>query len=175
MTMATVEGWELNPTRSRETTAASATDFDARFSAVRPRLIRVCSALVGGVEAEDVVQDSYLAARSRFARLRDPAAFDAWVIRIAINRCMDRHRRGSRIETLGTRERTSSGASRDTGLRELIEQLPPRERTTVVLHYGYGYRLDEIGRLLSLSHTNVRTIIARARKRLLHAWREADE
>ncbi|MGZ8724359.1 MAG: RNA polymerase sigma factor [Aeromicrobium sp.] len=174
MTMATVEGWELNPTRSGEISAESAIDFDARFGVVRHRLIRVCSALVGGVEAEDVVQDTYLAARNRFARLRDPTAFDAWVIRIAINRCMDRHRRGSRMETLRAGGRTSSAASRDAGLRELIEQLPPRERTTVVLHYGYGYQLDEIGRLLSLSHTNVRTIIARARQHLLHAWREAE-
>lgn len=149
-------------------------DFDVRFGDVRRRLIRICSALVGGDEAEDVVQDTYLVGRTRFEKLRDPAAFDAWVIRIAINRCMDRHRRGSRIEPLGTRERSPSAAPRDAGLRELIERLPPRERATVVLHYGYGYQLDEIGRLLDLTHTNVRTIIARARRRLLRAWREAE-
>jgi RNA polymerase sigma-70 factor (ECF subfamily) len=173
-TMATVEGWELEPAGSSEISAERAMDFDMRFHVVRRRLIGICSALVGRDEAEDVVQDTYLAGRSRYARLRDPTAFEAWVIRIAFNRCMDRHRRGSRIETLGTPERTPSRASRDAGLRELIEQLPPRERTTVVLHYGYGYQLDEIGRLLDLSHTNVRTIIARARQRLLRAWREAE-
>ena len=173
MTMVTTEGRRLEPTRVSEMSAESAIDFDARFGAVRRRLDRICSALVGD-EAEDVVQDTYLAARDRFGKLRDPAAFEAWVIRIAINRCMDRHRRGSRVEPLGSRERISSSTSRDAGLRELIERLPPRERTTVVLHYGYGYRLEEIGTLLGLTHTNVRTIIARARQRLLHAWREAD-
>jgi len=173
MTMATAEGRHLEPTRVSEMSAESVIDFDARFGAVRRRLVRICSALVGD-EADDVVQDTYLAARDRFGKLRDPASFEAWVIRIAINRCMDRHRRSSRIEPMGSRERIPSPASRDAGLRELIEQLPPRERTTVVLHYGYGYRLEEIGRLLGLSHTNVRTIIARARQRLLRGWREAD-
>ena len=173
MTMATLEEWNLQTTRSHEISAEPAVDFDVRFAAVRRRLTRICVGLVGA-EAEDVVQDTYLAARDRFRNLRDPAAFDAWVIRIAVNRCMDRHRRGSRIESLGTRERSPSASQRDVGLRELIERLPPRERTTVVLHYGYGYQLDEIGRLLDLSHTNVRTIIARARQRLLRAWREAE-
>jgi RNA polymerase sigma-70 factor (ECF subfamily) len=173
MTMATLEEWDLQPTRSHEISAEPAVDFDVRFAAVRRRLLRICASLVGA-EAEDVVQDTYLAARDRFRNLRDPVAFDAWVIRIAVNRCMDRHRRGSRLEALGLRERSSSASQRDVGLRELIERLPPRERTTVVLHYGYGYRLDEIGRLLDLSHTNVRTIIARARQRLLRAWREAE-
>jgi RNA polymerase sigma factor (sigma-70 family) len=52
--------------------------------------------------------------------------------------------------------------------------LPPRERTVLVLHYGHGYQLDEIATLLDLTHTNVRSIIARTRKRLFHAWRMAE-
>lgn len=149
-------------------------DFDDRFAVVRGRLIAICTPLVGSHEAQDVVQDTYLAGRSRYARLRDPDAFDAWLIRIAINRCMDRHRRGARMLPLGPIHQTRPMSDRDPGLRELIESLPPRERTVLVLHYGHGYRLDEIGRLLDLSHTNVRTIAARARQRLLRALREGE-
>jgi DNA-directed RNA polymerase specialized sigma24 family protein len=43
------------------------------------------------------------------------------------------------------------------------------------LHYGHGYRLEEIAVLLDLTHTNVRSIIARARKRLFASWRRAEE
>jgi DNA-directed RNA polymerase specialized sigma24 family protein len=62
----------------------------------------------------------------------------------------------------------------DIGLRELVEGLPPRDRTVLVLHYGHGYGLEEIATLLDLTHTNVRTIIARTRKRLFAAWRRAE-
>jgi RNA polymerase sigma factor (sigma-70 family) len=55
---------------------------------------------------------------------------------------------------------------RDVALRELIERLPPRERTLVVLHYGYGYRVDDIAAMGGLSAVNVKTILFRARRRL---------
>ena len=64
--------------------------------------------------------------------------------------------------------------STDLGLRGLVEDLPPRERAVIVLHYGYGYSLLEVADLLGLSHTNVRSIAARTRRRLLQRWKEAD-
>ncbi|MGH2385500.1 MAG: sigma factor-like helix-turn-helix DNA-binding protein [Candidatus Limnocylindria bacterium] len=44
----------------------------------------------------------------------------------------------------------------------------------LVLHYGHGYGLEEVATLLDLTHTNVRTIIARTRKRLYVAWRHTE-
>ncbi len=169
-----MEAIELAGNRVREVQGDEASDFDARFAVARGRLLAICSPLVGGNEAEDVVHDTYLAGRVRYSSLRDPDAFEAWLIRIAINRCMDRHRRGARVLPLGPRHEARSASDRDLGLRELIERLPPRERTILVLHYGHGYGLQEIGQLLDLSHTNVRTIIARARQGLLRQMREAE-
>jgi DNA-directed RNA polymerase specialized sigma24 family protein len=57
-------------------------------------------------------------------------------------------------------------ATSDVGLRQLVEGLPPRERTLVVLHYGYGYRMEDIAGMTGLSAVNVRTILFRARRRL---------
>jgi RNA polymerase sigma-70 factor (ECF subfamily) len=62
---------------------------------------------------------------------------------------------------------------RDLALDELVERLPPRERTLIVLHYGYGYGMEELARLTGLSSVNVRTIVFRARRRL-RVWLEAD-
>jgi RNA polymerase sigma-70 factor (ECF subfamily) len=169
-----MEAMELERNQAGEARSDEASDFDARFATARGRLLGICSPLVGANEAEDVVHDTYLAGRARYSGLRDPNAFDAWLIRIAINRCMDRHRRGSRVFPLKPTYEGGSASSRDLGLRELVERLPPRERTILVLHYGHGYGLQEIGQLLDLSHTNVRTIIARARQGLLRAMREAE-
>lgn len=149
--------------------------FDARFAAGRDRLVRICTGFIGSEHAEDVVQDTYLRARSRFTQLRDVDLFDAWIARIAINLCVNRHRRSGRLrDRLGALVRREAAAPRDVGLRELVEQLPPRERTILVLHYGHGYQLDEIARLTSLSATNVRTIVFRARRRLADELRRAD-
>ncbi len=154
-----------------------AAEFDARFAAARDRLVRVAGSLVGGAEAEDVVHDAYLAARRRLPQLRDADALEAWLTAITVNVAFTRHRRRRRLRDLLPRlhrQQAQQRAGRDLALRQLVETLPPRERTVLVLHYGHGYRLQEIADLLDLTHTNVRTIIARTRKRLFVAWREED-
>jgi RNA polymerase sigma factor (sigma-70 family) len=151
------------------------TTFDDRFAGVRERLLHICIGLVGPDQAEDVVHDVYLRARARQRQLRDPDLFDAWICRAAINLCYTRHRQAARfLDRLPTLVRRRPNPESDLGLRELIEQLPPRERTVVVLHYGHGYRLEEVASLLDLTPVNARTILFRARKRLGQQLREAE-
>lgn len=106
--------------------------------------------------------------------MRDRAAFEPWVTRIAVNLCFGRHRRMKHLRELLPALLPRRTAASDIGLRELVEKLPPRERTVLVLHYGHGYRLEEIAVILDLTHTNVRTVIARTRKRLYADWRKAE-
>jgi RNA polymerase sigma-70 factor (ECF subfamily) len=152
--------------------------YDARFAAARDRLVRVCAALVGTDAAEDIVHDAYLRGRSRFAQLRDLDLFESWLTRLAVNLCVNRSRRTRRLRDLVPelvgRLRGTRSAPRDAGVVELIEGLSPRERTIIVLHYGYGYQLDEIARMAGLTSGNVRSIAFRARRRLADQLREAD-
>ncbi len=153
-----------------------ASAFDLRFSAARDRLVRICAGLVGADAADDVVHDTYLRARLRQGQLRDDDLFEAWLTRIAINLCMNRHRSHRRwIERIPTLARRSSIApSRDAGLHELIERLPQRERTLIVLHYGHGYSLEEVALMSDLTPTNVRSIVFRARRRLRRQLEDAN-
>jgi len=150
-------------------------DFDERFAVMRPRLLAIGTSLAGPDAAEDIVQDTYLRGRSKIDQLRDPSAFDAWLARIAVNACYNHHRGLRRLvsDFSAFEHRRSSTEARDVGLRELIERLPARERTVVVLHYGHGYGLHEIADFLGLTHTNVRSIVHRARKRLAAQWEES--
>lgn len=150
--------------------------FDARFAEARHRLVRICAGFVGADAADDVVHDAYVRARTRRQQLRDPDLFEAWLTRIAINLCMNRHRSHRRwLETLPVLARRQSvSPSRDVGLRELIQRLPARERTLVILHYGHGYTLEEVAQMSGLTPTNVRSIVFRARKRLRKQLQETD-
>ena len=155
--------------------ATSVQELDRQFEAHRAGLVRLCASMVGADEADDVVHDTYMVARRRLAQLQDPAALGPWLKRIAVNRCYDRHRRHRRlVDRLPQLHRSSLAGERNLGLLELIERLPPRQRTVLVLHYAHGYSQHEIADLLSLSHVNVRTILLRTRRSLLAAWKEAD-
>jgi RNA polymerase sigma-70 factor (ECF subfamily) len=174
-------GWSRP--RTVVTAAASATEgrgpvswddagFTERFSRLRGRLLAVCTGLVGPDEADDVVQDTYLRARRRIGELREDGAFEAWIMRIAVNLCYNRHQRTRVLRrllpALGGREVVRG---RDLGLRDLLERLPPRERTVLVLHYGHGYRFEEIASILRLTPVNVRAIASRSRRALAREWR----
>ncbi len=150
--------------------------LDERFPIIRDRLIRICRS-VGGDGAEDAVQEAYLVARRTIGDLRDAKALDGWLTTIAVRRCIDGRRRERRLrERLPALfHRQQRTPQRDIALTELIERLPARHRAVTVLHYGYGYSLPEVANLLGLSHTNVRSIVMRARQRLYAAWQESNE
>ena len=141
-------------------------EFAARFEEVRGRLIAVCTAVAGVDDAPDLVQQTYLRASERLHQLRDPGLFQPWVVRIALNEAKT-VLRGRRRFAQGSHDVAPRPArDPDSGLRQLVDQLPPRERAVIVLHYAYGYRMGEIARVLGLSVINVRTLAFRARRRL---------
>jgi RNA polymerase sigma-70 factor (ECF subfamily) len=148
--------------------------LDERFEQLRPRLVGICRS-VAGEAAEDAVHDAYLHARRSIHQLRDLDALDGWLTTIALRQCISGHRRARRLrDRLGELLPRNAGMS-DLGLRELVERLPVRSRAVLVLHHGYGYSLAEVADILGLTHTNVRSIAARSRRRLMDQLREADD
>jgi DNA-directed RNA polymerase specialized sigma24 family protein len=84
-------------TERSPTSAADLAIFDRQFAELRPRLLRICTGLVGADNAEDVIHDTYLRSRARIGQLRDAQRFDAWVARTAVNLCYNRHRSAGRL------------------------------------------------------------------------------
>lgn len=152
-----------------DTPSLSVDDFDARFERARPRVLAVARSILGADGAEDIVQDTYLVARSRIDQLRDASALDRWLARIAENLCYQVLRRSA------TRSRhlpapSDQALASDPALLDLIERLPLRERAILVLHYGHGYNLEEVAAILSLSYPNVRALLSRTRRRMYRDW-----
>ena len=165
-----------DPARIAGVNAAPALDrdgFDAAFEACRPRLLALARSLLGAEAAEDAVHDTYVAGREALGQLRDPAAVEGWLKRICVTRCYRVHRRRRLLDRIVASLAPAQPAS-DAGIRDLVEQLPHRQRVVIVLHYGHGYTLAEISELLDERYDNVRAIASRARRTLLHAWLEAE-
>jgi RNA polymerase sigma-70 factor (ECF subfamily) len=150
-------------------------EFHERFEAARPRLLGICRAVVGSLDAEDLVQETYLRGLERVGQLRDPQLFEAWLARIALNEARSLLRRQKRerdrLPALALEQRGHG----DRELLQLVEALPLRQRACVALYYGYGYRLSEIARLLGISEINARTVLFRARRQLRRQWQEEQE
>jgi hypothetical protein len=106
--------------------------FEDRFARLRPRLMAVCTAVIGPDDAADLVQETYIRASERLHQLRDPALLDAWVVRIALNEAKSiLRRRQTERRVLAP---PAPPGSPDVALRELVQNLEPRERAVIVLH-----------------------------------------
>jgi RNA polymerase sigma-70 factor (ECF subfamily) len=137
-------------------------DFERRFSDARGALVATCRGLVGD-EAEDVVHDTYLRAASRLNQLHDWASLEAWLAAMAVNECYQRHRRRRRLTELLSGFKPTAAPESDPDLRALVEALPHRERTVVVLHYGHGLTLEEVAGLLAEKPSTIPSVLFRAR------------
>ena len=116
--------------------------------------------------AEDIAQESFLAAVRALDRFDRRRPFGPWLHRITVNRAIDFARaRALRAESaLPAARRRGAGARRD--LRQLLaalRELGPEHRAVVVLRYVLEYSPGEIGEILGLPRGN-RELAAAARR-----------
>jgi len=125
-------------------------------------------------EAEDIVQSTFEIALRNAARLREPAAAKAWLIRIETREALRLRRRLRRFVSLDTHvEEMRDAPDREGSLdvRRAIMKLPPRARAALLLHHYFGLSVDETSAALGVSpnttKTQLRRSLASVRKELL--------
>jgi RNA polymerase sigma-70 factor (ECF subfamily) len=121
--------------------------------------------------AEDLTQETFLRALQRLETLEDlsPSQCRAWLCKTAKNLYIDQLRRRSREEPDGEEVLLTQSVEEDFTLpavRQLLEALPPEERTLFELRYFQGYDSTELGELFDLPSATVRSRLSSARKRL---------
>lgn len=143
----------------------------------RPRAAAIARGMLGSREdADDVVQEALLQAYLGLARLREPAAFGAWLCGITANlarmRLRSRREPPRSLDAGGRAVPASFEASLIDELdslrklRTALEPLPPAEREAVLMHYVDGLTAQEIAALLGERPGTVRVRLHRARERL---------
>jgi RNA polymerase sigma-70 factor (ECF subfamily) len=136
----------------------------------------VALAIVGEpADAEDVCQDSLVAALERLDECRQPERFAAWLLQIVRNRARDALRRRSVRAALPLEAAAAIAGPADplrdaerSQLRErLLDGLRGRtevQREIVLLHDLEGWRHAEIAAVLGLSEGTVRNYLFHARR-----------
>ena len=130
-------------------------------------------------DAADAMQDTILTCFEKIHTLKNPEYFKTWMIRILINKCKDILRLGRRmvcVEELPEQE-TGSTVEAEANLewKEALRGLDEKYRLIVVLFYADGLRTAEIGKLLQLPDSTVRTRLARGREQLAKYYAETEE
>ena len=134
-----------------------------------PAVYRLAYARTGSrVDAEDVMQETFLRLLRSRPVFRDDEHAKAWLLRVAANCAGDLFRTPWRRRTLPLEEAESlvQPAPEPDGTLEMVLSLPPRYRAPVHLYYYEGYSVAEIAAILGKSQEAVRTRLHRARAML---------
>lgn len=154
-------------------------DFNGTFKRLYPSLFRYLHRLTGDADAaEDVAQESFV------RLLRQNLTEDEvrpWLFTVAMNLVRDRARKTDRRQRLlsGAPQLVKPGplpdedlerAERIAAVRSVLERLPERDRQLLLMREE-GFKYEEIAQVVGVAPASVGTLIARALRRFVDAYR----
>ena len=133
-------------------------------------LFRICFSIVCNKEdAEDALQETFLAYMTKAPVFRDSEHEKAWLIKVATNTSKNicRYRLYHGCENLDDLKDIGV-LDADMGIFEAIMKLPQKYKIVLDLYYLEGYKSNEIAHIIGISPENVRKRLQHGRKMLKH-------
>lgn len=130
------------------------------------------------MEAEDVVQESFIKAFLKLDQYKAQVTFGAWLKRIVINRCIDVLKsKQQRLIELEEYHLNVLDDSNETewlvddnitvdDVKLAIDELPERYKYVVMLYLIEGYDHGEISEILNITEVASRTQLSRGKQKL---------
>ncbi len=160
--------------------------FKKEILPIREKLFRVALRITGNPpEAEDVVQETFIKVWEQRRELQRIQNLEAWCMQLTKNRAIDKRRlRYNQSQGLDAAYGLSSGETtpdRQAELtdemqqvRQLMRELPEKQRIAMQLRDIDGLSYQEISDMLDMPLNQVKTNIFRARKgmrsKLVQLW-----
>ena len=127
-------------------------------------------------DAEDAVSEAVMNAYEHIASLRSEESFRSWIFTILVNVCRKRLKKQARQTVkedaafFEREEETEPGKSPEyelsMDLKKAFSVLSEEERAVIGLSVFSGYRSEEIGRMLGLKDSTVRSKRKRALRKM---------
>ena len=122
------------------------------------------------MDAEDILQESFVTAFGRLGELKNPDVFGSWLKRIVINNCISLQRKQRiQFEEIDEQKHGEEDALEE-GLPEMdpalvhraIRELPAKGRAVLILRALEGYSHKEIAETLGVTVSTSKTQYSRA-------------
>ena len=152
--------------------------FKSDILPIKDKLFRVALRITGNPpEAEDVVQETFIKLWEQGRELQQIQNLEAWCMQMVKNRAIDKRRlRFNQSEGLEVAygfksqekepDRQAELADEVAQVKQLMQQLPDKQRMTMQLRDIDGLSYQEISDTLDMPLNQVKTNIFRARKSL---------
>jgi len=128
-------------------------------------------------DAEEMAQESFIKAFKSLHTFKGSAKFSTWLYRITYNNCISEVRK-KKLKFVSTDDVQISDEPGEMNLdgipeenrakyvKAALDKLPEDEYTLVLLYYFEDKSIEEIGKIMKMSESNVKVKLFRARKKL---------
>jgi RNA polymerase sigma factor (sigma-70 family) len=152
--------------------------FQSLLDSYRGDVYRFLVASVGVVDADDVYQETWIAALRAYPRLRRADNLRGWLLRIAQNKAIDSQRARARrplpSDSLPERAAAPEAApvtpDGEPELWAAVRRLPPKQRAAVFCRSVLGMPYSELAELLDSSEDAARRNVHEGLKALREEW-----
>lgn len=137
-----------------------------------PAMYNTCIRIVvNRHDAEDIIQESFVAAFSKIGGFRGESSFGAWLKRIVVNKSLN-HLRGNKLSFVDYDSIQIEDSDSDIedfpdipmeAIHEGIKSLPDKARVVLNLYLLEGYMHKEIAEMLSISESTSKSQYLRAK------------
>lgn len=150
-----------------------ANQFAAHYECLYRDLYRFAFCFMGSAaDAEDILGESVLVAWEKRDQLRNEDSFKPWLFQITANACRRRLRRAARMRPTQPDQLDPGRSSAELddaeslAVREAFSSLGEEDRLIVALSVFGGYHSGEIGSMLEMNPSTVRSRRKRALDRM---------
>jgi RNA polymerase sigma factor (sigma-70 family) len=135
--------------------------FERFLESNRMAVFRYLTAAVGPIDADDVFQETFLAALRAYPRCTEADRLDRWILRIASRKAIDHHRGVARrpIPVASLPERPTEADPPANGFGPAmvaVRELPARQRDAVAYRHILGFSVADTASLMRCSEEAVR-------------------
>lgn len=133
-------------------------------------VMRYLSVAVGPADADDVFQETFLAALRAWPDVTDDGRLDRWILRIASRKALDHHRR-TRVRPTPVDEVPDRPAPEvaDVTVWALVAALPDAQREAVIHRYALDRTYAQIAVALGCTPEAARANVYQGMKKLREA------
>ena len=126
-------------------------------------------------EAEDIMQESFLAAFTKLDSFSGDVTFGAWLKRIVINNSLTALKKNNKFNTVPlekvdikdvTDDKHDYSFLKTNDILNKVAQLKNNYKVAITLNLIEGYDYEEIAQIMDISYENSRTTVSRAKNKL---------
>lgn len=143
--------------------------FAALMQSQMQNMYKAARAILNSDEdAADAIADTILICWEKLGQLKKPEFFRTWMTRILINKCKDiirKQRSYSFVEEVPDVSVQEEGFV-NVEWKDALNCLEEKYRLVTVLYYVEGFSTVEIGEMLGMPDSTVRSRLSRARRKL---------